>query len=328
MKSGTETAAREATTGERVRYIVGLILVFGGPALVVGELFRSIVVGPIFSFPANPAVLALGYAVTLAGWLVLPGRIGTRLASAGIAVAALLIGANSVPSAKFTGLESTIRLDGLAGSFLGAGPIGAVALAVAVTLTLFAWLRVRNRTGLALLALLPPFLVQLVFGLIIAAWSQGPFAAARWPVMLATVFLPYPLHLPLVLAGLGAIIGWAILLGGSAWLAVAIERAANAARRMRSERPQAVVRATTGGAVAAITPTNTFAILSLVFAFVVSVLGVVFGHIARNQIRRTGEDGYGLATAGMVIGYVQIGFTALLWIAYAVIIGAAQNGFH
>ena len=44
-------------------------------------------------------------------------------------------------------------------------------------------------------------------------------------------------------------------------------------------------------------PTNTMAILSLVFAFVFFPLGTVFGVIARRQITRTGEEGRGLASS-------------------------------
>src|SRR6478736_2576185 len=46
-------------------------------------------------------------------------------------------------------------------------------------------------------------------------------------------------------------------------------------------------------------PTNTMAILSLVFAFVVPILGIVFGYIAKKQIRERGEGGSGLAKAGL-----------------------------
>ncbi len=55
-------------------------------------------------------------------------------------------------------------------------------------------------------------------------------------------------------------------------------------------------------------PTNTMAILALVFAFVFSPLGIVFGVIGRRQIDRTGEGGRGLATAGLVVGII---FTAI-----------------
>jgi hypothetical protein len=59
--------------------------------------------------------------------------------------------------------------------------------------------------------------------------------------------------------------------------------------------------------------TNTLAILALVFAFVFAPAAIVMGAIARKQIKRTGEQGMGLATAGLVCGIV---FTALsvLWI--------------
>ena len=60
--------------------------------------------------------------------------------------------------------------------------------------------------------------------------------------------------------------------------------------------------------------TNTMAILSLVFAFVFAPLGIVFGHMARKQIRERGEQGGGLATAGLILGYV---FTAIWVIACA-----------
>jgi Domain of unknown function (DUF4190) len=62
--------------------------------------------------------------------------------------------------------------------------------------------------------------------------------------------------------------------------------------------------------------TNVMSILSLVFAFVFAPLGIVFGHIAKKQIRRTGEGGSGLATAGLVLGYI---FT-VLWILYVIFI--------
>ncbi|WP_395306875.1 peptidylprolyl isomerase [Mycobacterium sp. AMU20-3851] len=51
-------------------------------------------------------------------------------------------------------------------------------------------------------------------------------------------------------------------------------------------------------------PTNPLAIASLVCAFLIAPLGVVFGHISLYQIKRSGEDGRGLAIAGLVIGYL------------------------
>ena len=50
--------------------------------------------------------------------------------------------------------------------------------------------------------------------------------------------------------------------------------------------------------------TNGMAIAALVCAFLFAPLAIVLGHIARGQIKRTGEGGRGLATAGLVLGYI------------------------
>lgn len=57
------------------------------------------------------------------------------------------------------------------------------------------------------------------------------------------------------------------------------------------------------------------AIASLVCAFVFAPLGIVFGHLSLSQIRRSGEDGRGLAIAGLVIGYVVTIATILAVVA-------------
>jgi uncharacterized membrane protein (DUF485 family) len=46
------------------------------------------------------------------------------------------------------------------------------------------------------------------------------------------------------------------------------------------------------------------AILALVFAFVFTPLGVLFGHLARRQIGRSGEAGAAMATTGLVLSYL------------------------
>ncbi len=51
-------------------------------------------------------------------------------------------------------------------------------------------------------------------------------------------------------------------------------------------------------------PTNTLAIVSLVCAFLFAPLGIIFGHISLSQIKKTGEEGRGLAIAGLVISYM------------------------
>lgn len=64
-------------------------------------------------------------------------------------------------------------------------------------------------------------------------------------------------------------------------------------------------------------PTNAFAVLSLVFAFLFWPLAIVFGHVGRKQIARTGESGRGLATAGMAIGYLGMSFVVLMMVLFA-----------
>ena len=51
-------------------------------------------------------------------------------------------------------------------------------------------------------------------------------------------------------------------------------------------------------------PTNALAVASLICAFLIAPLGVVFGHISLHQIKRSGEDGRPMAIAGLVIGYL------------------------
>jgi Domain of unknown function (DUF4190) len=72
-------------------------------------------------------------------------------------------------------------------------------------------------------------------------------------------------------------------------------------------------------------PTNTLAIVSLALGvasyFVLPIIGaiaaVITGHMARAQIRRTGEGGTGLALAGLILGYVHL---ALVVIAIIVVV--------
>jgi len=75
-----------------------------------------------------------------------------------------------------------------------------------------------------------------------------------------------------------------------------------------------------GGAVAA--GTNVMAILSLVFAFVFAPAGIVFGAIAKKQIRQTGQQGAGLATAGF---WLSIVFTVLAVVSWGLLIAAAAS---
>jgi len=58
-------------------------------------------------------------------------------------------------------------------------------------------------------------------------------------------------------------------------------------------------------------PTNTLAIIALVAAFVFAPAGLVCGIIARRQIRRTGEEGAGMALAAIIISAITVAFFVL-----------------
>ena len=71
--------------------------------------------------------------------------------------------------------------------------------------------------------------------------------------------------------------------------------------------------------------TNGSAVAALVLGIlgwltvVLAPLAIVFGHVERHQIRRSGESGRGMATAGLVLGYLAVvvvtGVVAVLLLA-------------
>jgi len=46
------------------------------------------------------------------------------------------------------------------------------------------------------------------------------------------------------------------------------------------------------------------------------IVSIVTGHMARSQIKRTGERGDGLAIAGLIISYVHLALTVLVVIFF------------
>ena len=67
-------------------------------------------------------------------------------------------------------------------------------------------------------------------------------------------------------------------------------------------------------------PTNGMAVAALILAFVFYPLGIVFGHVARRQISRTHEGGRGLATAALIIGYLQLAVLVGVFLVAAVLV--------
>lgn len=73
--------------------------------------------------------------------------------------------------------------------------------------------------------------------------------------------------------------------------------------------------------------TNTLAIIALVGALLIPIAGVICGHIALSQIRRTGEAGRGLAITGLVIGYLYLAFIVLVAIGMLIALTATSQGY-
>lgn len=87
-----------------------------------------------------------------------------------------------------------------------------------------------------------------------------------------------------------------------------------------------------------IAPTNSSAIVALVLClisftsgfFLAGIVGIIFGHVARSQIKTRGERGNGIAVAALWFGYLSV----LFWIAFgllyfgiiALVIGSAVAG--
>jgi hypothetical protein len=64
-------------------------------------------------------------------------------------------------------------------------------------------------------------------------------------------------------------------------------------------------------------PTNGMAIAALVCAVLgLGPIAAILGHVARRQIRETGEQGDGFALAGIIVGWVTTGIVACVCIGY------------
>ena len=80
-------------------------------------------------------------------------------------------------------------------------------------------------------------------------------------------------------------------------------------------------------------PTNRLAIASLVCGvgqlvafFPAGIAAIITGHMARREIRETGEQGDGMARAGLILGY--IGTVGVLLIVLLVVAGLAVTVTH
>ncbi|MWA01381.1 DUF4190 domain-containing protein [Actinomadura sp. LD22] len=91
-----------------------------------------------------------------------------------------------------------------------------------------------------------------------------------------------------------------------------------------------------GSSVPASRGTNGMATASMVLGLVgfvscglTSVLAIIFGHVAQSQIKRTREEGSGMAVAGLILGYIVTAGWAIFWIFYiwlwAIVFGSAAT---
>ncbi|WGW12851.1 DUF4190 domain-containing protein [Saxibacter everestensis] len=67
-------------------------------------------------------------------------------------------------------------------------------------------------------------------------------------------------------------------------------------------------------------PTNTLAIITIIAAFVMPIAGIICGHISMRQIAQTGEQGNGLAKAGLILSYVFTGLAVLAILFYIIVV--------
>ena len=86
--------------------------------------------------------------------------------------------------------------------------------------------------------------------------------------------------------------------------------------------------------------TSSLAVVSLIFGilawvppvlpFIGALVAVICGHAARSEIRRAQPgtiDGDGLALAGLILGWIQIGI-AVLAVAFFILVLAGLVAFH
>lgn len=59
-----------------------------------------------------------------------------------------------------------------------------------------------------------------------------------------------------------------------------------------------------------------------------TIPAVVCGHMARRQIRRTGEQGDGMALAGLILGWVGVALTVIVGVGFALLAVAVSSSMQ
>lgn len=254
-----------------------------------------------FGFGAPTPVLvglaAVAVILLVIGWVGAPAERDTKRRALIFLAAALVAGVVILPSISYS---VSFRFALLAFGFV---PVG---------LGLSGWLVLRHRGGAAFVALL--------FSILASAAAFSPSVVVLWIVLIIA---------PVAGAWVGAALGrnnGSSDRNSAALQAQRIETNAQAIREWQA----AYILANPGQPVPMLPPTyvvtpqsdrtNTFAVLALVFGLLGGYLGIVFGFIAKSQIKRTGEQGNQLATVGLVLGWIWFASTITYWVVFFVLI--------
>lgn len=166
-----------------------------------------------------------------------------------------------------------------------------------IALLLIPWSLVR---GYALWALGAAFAYGVVGTLIAAALSEATYAVLNDLPLAAPLSMSTWVVFPL----LGLVIMH--LLGRIGSRHSTVTRSGASDTHSHTSAQPAALTPTDAPTSTSLPQTNTLAILALIFSFVIGLVGVILGHVALNQIARTGQEGRGLALAGLVIGYISV----------------------
>lgn len=288
-----------------LRYALGLT------ALVLGFVILIAV-----AFPTNPADLSDRAIRNSLLWLPSAGAIASAILLPGRGEHRVLYGAAAAVGA---GIPFLIMIAMPAPTKLAT----VVIFALTAGFLVWAWMIVRDRPRL--LQLLGPGALVLTLiaagiatelingsGTLTVGWkllTPGPHIADPAAIDLAREALAIWLAQLIVTVVVIVVVAWAGRLLAPRMRYVSPEERNERAAAKLAATPLPAGAPTAGGEVAP--STNTMAILALVFAVLGGWLSIVFGILALNQIKRTGEQGRGLAVAALVIAGVWVlGFAA------------------
>ncbi len=207
-----------------------------------------------------------------------------------LALAALIFGAPTVAAAVYVHSQAASADEVTRPVSLWSEHVGAVGVAVLASSATFAWLVLRGRPRARLRVALASLPVAFMFGLSFS--GLGDEALGSYFLLALTTV---PAVCVTLLAGIG----------------LAPPRPPKPARAANpvtvAERP---VLYTADGQRVVVVSTNGMAIASLVLGLtsgaITGLPAVITGHIARAQIRRTGQAGDGMAIAGLIMGYIVL----------------------